>query len=429
MVRTTKALLLVLVILSVSAMAQAITRGQFVGPYGIIRVLAQDAMGSSDTDGQLLFEAMDVPVKNSMIGPGKSIETEDKGMQFICAHRLNVGYECSIFVHNRAGGAVNPVTRMMSYKVTGEKANTYGKLFKVNSQQEYNFVSIENNFKVQVKPNYFEVQYSENGVSLGDLTKTEISPKTLVVVNVEDTLKISHVRNFWDSLNYVNSTRKRFMGTSDAFSLLARHNPDFKFVYLTQSPQLVMGKNEREFLNKNDFPKGSHATYDSNQDAALRLKVVSDVIDIHKPQRVILVSHNGSPDTEVFHKLTAQFKEIVFIPYIHIVYSTLSISEVGNVLFPEQTGYVTTVELLLDWQQRGLIDVAGAVPLMRALKDRILVENVEASGIYEYGIPSFVNCDDFQWRWTVDGVYQFLAPLREHLINRCHMQAPLASHK
>jgi len=99
--------------------------------------------------------------------------------------------------------------------------------------------------------------------------------KTFVIANVEDTLKLSHVRNFWDSLNFVNSTRKRFLGMGEAFQLLAKNNPNFRFIYLTQSPQLVNGKNEREFLNRNDFPKGVHTTYDPTQDTEIRFKVSS----------------------------------------------------------------------------------------------------------------------------------------------------------
>lgn len=426
MVRTTTSML-VFIILSSSVVARAITRGQFVGPYGIIRVLSQDATGVTDSDGQILYDAMDVPVKNSMIGPGKAIQTTDKGMQFICANRQNAGYECSIFVHNTPQSIVDPVNHVMSYKLTGEKANAYVKLFKVNSQEEFSFISADRTLKVQAKKNYFEVRFAESGVRLGSLYQDEkpVVVKTLVIANVEDTLKLSHARNFWDSLNYVNSTRKRYLGMSDALNLLEKNNPEFHFIYLTQSPQLVAGKNEREFLNRNDFPKGSQVTYDSNQDVDARLVVLNDVISKTKPKRVILLSHNGSPDVEVFHRLIPQFPNIAFHSYLHIIYSASAISEVGNVLTPEQTGYVTSVELLAEWQQKGFIDFKGAKTTMMVLRDRILAENVEAAGISEFGIPSFVNCDDFQWRWSVTGEYDFLAPMRDHLINRCHnMQTP-----
>lgn len=431
MVRLTRMFIIVLFfVLSSSVVAQAVTRGKFVGPYGIIRVLVKDFLGVTDSDGQVLFESMNVPQKESMLGPGKSIETEDRALQFICANRPKVGHECAIFIHNASYGVVDPIRKLMSYKVRGEKANQYGKLFHLDSQGAFNFLSIDGTLKVHILPGYFEVTYSENGVPSSNQRAGKVkSPKTLVIANVEDTLKISHVRNFWDSLNYTASTRKRFLGMSELFNSLANHNPDFQFIYLTQSPDLVAGKNEREFLSQNGFPRGSSYSYESNSDKASRLNILKRLVTLHQAQRVLLLSHNGAVDVQAFHDLVEQLPNVSFFPYIHIVYSTQAISEVGSALFSEQTGYVTSVELLVDWQQKGFVEFADVFTTLQILKDRILSENVETSGLFEYGIPSFVKCDDFQWGWSVEGDYQFLAPFRDYVMNRCHLQAPMVSQK
>jgi hypothetical protein len=149
------------VVLTLGFTAQAMTRGQFAGPYGIIRIIAKDFAGNADTDGQVLFGAMDVPIKNSMLGPGKVIESADGALQFICANRPQVGYECAIFIHQQGCGSVNLINKTMQYKVLGIEANAYVKLFKGDASGEFHFVSVDGLFKVEAAPGYFLIIYKQ----------------------------------------------------------------------------------------------------------------------------------------------------------------------------------------------------------------------------------------------------------------------------
>lgn len=400
--------------------AQALTRGQFVGPYGIIRIVAKDFTGAADSDGQILFEAMDVPQKDSILGPGKVIEPADRGLQFICANRPQIGYECSIFIHQKGHGSVNSLKKTMQYKVLGDEANVYGKLFKTDANGEFHFISVDGLLKVNVGPGLFEVLFQQ---------VPAMPDQGLVIVNVEDTLKISHIQNFWDSLNYNTDTKKRFMGMSTALQLLARSNPTFRFIYLTRGTELVAGKAEREFVLNNKFPRGEFRTYSTETGDENRKVVLRKLLSTYPVKRVVLIGHNGSPDPEVFRAVSLEFKDISFISYVHVVYSTSSVSELGMGLFPEQTGYVTAVELVADWQQKGLTDMSESLQFMSTMVNRVIMEDPEVRKMEEFAIPPFVNCDDFQWRWSIEGDYQVLAPLRDHLVNRCHMQAPLAGYR
>lgn len=257
-------------------------------------------------------------------------------------------------------------------------------------------------------------------------TTADTGTSTLVLVHVEDTLKISHVENFWDSLNYNRDTKKKYLGMASALNILAHTNPNFHFVYLTQDPDLVLGKIEREFVQKNGFPGGEFKTYNSTGGADLPIATLGSIIALGKYQRVIILGHNGGLDTKVFNQVAINFSNgVLVLPYVHIVYSTSSTTEVGNVLFPEQTGFVTSVELMLDWQQKGLVKAADALKFVTATSAQVINENTNATKD-EYAVPSFVNCDDFQWKWDLGGELAFLSPFRDYLINRCHMEVPLA---
>lgn len=414
--------LMLFLVLSLGVSAQAVTRAQFVGPYGIIRIVAKDYSGMTDTDGQILFEQMNVPVRDSIIGPGKSIEAADKGLQFICANRHELGFECSIFVHKKGHGAVNASRKLMQYKVEGPEADIYSKLFKVDEKGQLLFVSQEGYFKVEVKPQYFEVLYYEGG---GRPESTFEKPpgnlnKTLVVVNIEDTLKVSHVQHFWDSLNYNNDTKKKFLGMEGALNLLLQQDSATQFYYLAQGPELMAGLAEREFIKRNDFPKGRFLRYRRHSSSGERLGLLRSLMEQTKPTQVIVISHNGGPDPEVFNDLASEFSEIAFKQYFHIVYSTSSLTELGSGLFPYQIGYVTAAELVADWRMRELTRPAQSLRFSRDLVKKVLGSGQGVGQGSELVTPDFLLCDDFQWIWPTAGDYQYLTALRDYLRNRCY---------
>jgi hypothetical protein len=259
-------------------------------------------------------------------------------------------------------------------------------------------------------------------IVLSPSVQAEARELTLVIVQVEDTLKLSHVQNFWDSLNYSTDTKQRFVGMNAALSQLARMSPDKDFVYLTQEPELAAGMAEMDFVNKNGFPRGQFMTYSSLSDKVIQTKMLRKIIKAYSPAQVILLSHNGGLDPEIFHEIAAEFRSIPFLQYIHVVYSTSSSSEMGSFLFPEQIGYVTAVELLVDWQLKRLTGFSEMSTLVKTLIPRVVAENSGAKGILEYAIPSFMSCDDFEWKWSVKSEYSFLVPLRDRLVDRCHSQ-------
>lgn len=411
----TMVVMVVLVVSGYSLQGRAVTRGQFVGTRGIVRILPKDYSGVMDSDGQSLYEAMKVPPRDSIIGPGKSIQTEDKALQFICANRSQSGYECTVFIHSQGAGQVDPRGKTMRYRLTGEKADEYGKLFKVNAQGVFYFLSTEGSFKVDIQPGLFEILYSETSARAQ-------AGEPLVIVNVEDTLKLVHARNFWDSLNYAADQKRRFLGMEEALNLLAETHPGIRFVYLSQSPELAAGKVEENFLKRNGFPKGEKEIYNSNFDKDTRFKILRGIMEASHPSQVFLLSHNGSLDVEAFHDLVSQYPETPFFPFIHMIYSTTSSSETGRALYPEQTGYVTAAELLVDWDLKGLVEPERALRTAEDLVPRILKEDPTARGVYEFALPKFVHCDDFQWQWPVGERYEFLAPLRDHLAVRCDRQ-------
>ncbi|MBK9322460.1 MAG: hypothetical protein IPM97_05830 [Bdellovibrionaceae bacterium] len=245
------------------------------------------------------------------------------------------------------------------------------------------------------------------------------SSNPLVVVTVEDTLKLSHSLNFWDSLNYVHDSESRFLGMNKVLNLLVSYRPATSLIYLTEPSELLAGSVQVEFLKKNSFPRGHFLSYKEATDVSHRLEILRNAMAIFKPAKVVLIGHNGGVDVEVFQSLAQGYPEVEFYQYLHVLYSPNSQDEAGHFLSPFQRGYVTAVELLIDLQQKRLVEANASTKLAKELTREILFKdsNPESKVV---GIPSFAKCEVFIWSWDVLNRFSFLAPLKEHLSKRCY---------
>src|SRR5688572_21389328 len=95
--------------------AAAATRATFFGIGAMVQVLPQHPGGSADNDSFDLYKAMNVPVQDSMIGPGKAIQTPDQGLSFTCAIRNNTSYECSIIFNRSPNLKLDPINKKIKY--------------------------------------------------------------------------------------------------------------------------------------------------------------------------------------------------------------------------------------------------------------------------------------------------------------------------
>lgn len=122
----------------------------------------RNRLGGSDQDARLLFEAMNVPVQDSMLGPGKSLEDSTKSLSWVCGDKGKDGFQCTFMFKK------SPVTRLrtnpieVSYKITGQEARFISDRIHFNKPSgTFEFVNEEGSLKVLISPDETEVQYKE----------------------------------------------------------------------------------------------------------------------------------------------------------------------------------------------------------------------------------------------------------------------------
>ena len=129
--------------------------------------------------------------------------------------------------------------------------------------------------------------------------------KTLVVSDVDDTIKVTNVLN--TRMKIINGlfTKKSFSGMSELYQQL--NSPDTTIYYVSGSPNIIRTR-INSFLKFNNFPQseklilkqGSVATYD------YKLKAIRDLIAQYNPNKIILVGDDTEFDPEVYHTLSAE---------------------------------------------------------------------------------------------------------------------------
>jgi phosphatidate phosphatase APP1 len=151
-----------------------------------------------------------------------------------------------------------------------------------------------------------------------DQARADIVVKTLVISDVDDTVKVTNVLN--KPMKIFNSlfSKKAFSGMPELYQELFAE--ETAVYYLSASPDYIM-KTIRKFLDKNNFPqihqiilkKSKVDTFTYKRDA------IRNLLKRVKPTRVILIGDDTQVDPEVYNLIADEHPGIIDAIYIRSV--------------------------------------------------------------------------------------------------------------
>lgn len=154
-------LVLFLLLSCLFSTAFAVTKGQYMGRQMIINIASVQYDGTNDGSPQVLFDALDRPIQDSFIGPGKALVAPQNELNFVCAKRAENNYQCSIYVHMSAKGRISPGKAY--FEVRGDEAKAYfAQFFSKNGVFSYKDES--STFIIYATPERFVVKFDAEGV-------------------------------------------------------------------------------------------------------------------------------------------------------------------------------------------------------------------------------------------------------------------------
>ena len=224
--------------------------------------------------------------------------------------------------------------------------------------------------------------------------------KILLVSDIDDTLKISHVRNSWDSINNSMAVENHFLGMSELLKA-ASLKQDLQVVYVSNAPAALMQWSHEKFLSYNYFPQGEVFLRDFSGDETHKLRTISRLIEESQPELVILIGDNGERDPMDYKSLEEKYPHIRFYTWIHQIYSVLASSEKGEPLQKNQRGFATSIDLALDMKSKGLIAENQWLWHLQNFVPKVLKEPLHSSRD-ELAFPGWMDCRDYFKQHTQD---------------------------
>ena len=245
--------------------------------------------------------------------------------------------------------------------------------------------------------------------------------KTILITDIDDTLKVAHAIDLVEAATYIADAESRFLGMSEVLKIAKLHNPALDITYLTKGPSIIVSEDHRNFLKNGQFPKGTYIARTNIPPETHKLVNIRRILQEQKPDQVIFIGDNGEQDPPTYHQIVQENSksQIKFLTLIHVVYSTHGKKDVATPLFPEQIGFVSSLEVGLEFLRNNYVSEENARELIRVMAPILAdEENNKATG--ELVFPYFMDCSDFVWRWNQElKTFKDLAPAYKKLRKKC----------
>ncbi|EQC45570.1 phosphatase domain-containing protein [Bacteriovorax sp. Seq25_V] len=144
--------------------------------------------------------------------------------------------------------------------------------------------------------------------------------KTILVTDIDDTIKAAHIRSTFGKINTAFRTKNVFLGMADLYSELKKEN-SLNIYYLTNAPEKLMGNSHRATLRNGRFPEGELLLRPSGVDSSEHKVIeLEKLIQKESPNKVILIGDNGEHDVHFYQEIMDKHPSIKFHTFIRIAY-------------------------------------------------------------------------------------------------------------
>jgi phosphatidate phosphatase APP1 len=245
----------------------------------------------------------------------------------------------------------------------------------------------------------------------------QVKAQILLVSDIDDTIKISHVLETRDTVENTVFIHNHFLGMAELYQAL-QDSHDTRFAYVSSAPSWAMKLSHQSFLILNSFPSGELLLRESIFEQNYKIKTISQLIEKVQPSHLILVGDNGEKDTLIYAEIQKTYPQLPIVTFIHQLYSVKSNVEKGRPLELGQKGFATAVDLAMQMKSMGLLTdekyqnfVSKAVPLILKEKED------QNSGVLAF--PYWMDCRDFLSQNQIAASDPLLISYQSKLQSRC----------
>lgn len=154
--------------------------------------------------------------------------------------------------------------------------------------------------------------------------------KTLIVTDVDDTVKVTDVLNKKNAVYNALFSKAAFAGMSELFRALG--TTENSFYYVSGSPKLIESK-VSSFLEFNKFPQNENLILKqglSTPTFEYKVAAITQIIQQVNPDKVILIGDDTEFDPEVYEEISKRFPSKIESIYIRAIQDR-ELPKLGNI--------------------------------------------------------------------------------------------------
>lgn len=129
-----------------------------------------------------------------------------------------------------------------------------------------------------------------------------VHAKTLIISDVDDTLKVVRTGNPLDTIGNAFNEHWAYPGMSEKYWELLEQIKDSEIVYLTNAPEKYLSRTHLQFLKNNHFPNGTYLPRpDDVSTESFKFHQINRLIKLTSPDRLILIGDNIERDPIIYN--------------------------------------------------------------------------------------------------------------------------------
>lgn len=235
------------------------------------------------------------------------------------------------------------------------------------------------------------------GLVLGVILSWQaVNAKTIVISDVDDTIKNSHVRYGWSTIFNSYEVNNLVMGMNTAYQAIKTGIPDAEFTYLSNAPDFIMMGWHQELLSRHKFPEGDLLMRTFHLEKGHKINHIEEIIKRENPELLILIGDNGEHDIEIYNEVALKHPNTKILTYIHMLYNTRAEKETGMQVMAGQRTFATSLDLMLSLLSEGVVSSHTAGEFVQTFSYNLSIEpKIESDGILAF--PRWMDCRDVRF--------------------------------
>lgn len=199
---------------------------------------------------------------------------------------------------------------------------------------------------------------------------------------MDDTVKISYVRNKWETVSFSTYADSLFYGMNVVYQKMAEKGATVHYVSNGWKP--TVDQTDKRLLNNFNFPNQENFYTRTLEEIfnkyPHKLSIINSITKQKNPDVVVLIGDNGEQDPKTYHDASlalahyfeSQGKKIKIYTFIHLVYKPTN--ETTLDLYPGQKSFINAADLALQLAENKLLPKLTAKAIVAYVVQQIQIE-------------------------------------------------------